>query len=96
MCWMLWLMKKLSRGATTMAGEKEKKGYADEFAEKVIEGLKNGTAPFIKPWRAGELSVAHNPSSGTVYRGINQLMLSSSDFADPRWMPPAKIPLLFL
>lgn len=85
MCWMPWQRKRLSKGATTMADEK-KKGYAEEFAEKVIEGLKNGTAPFIKPWRAGELSMAHNPSSGTVYRGINQLMLSSSEFADPRWM----------
>lgn len=65
---------------------KSKKAYHQEFAETIIEELKNGTAPWIRPWKAGELQPAFNPVSGTVYRGINQLMLGNNDFNDPRFM----------
>lgn len=56
------------------------------FAERIIESLKNGTAPWQKPWRPGELHAPRNPVSGTVYKGINRVMLSGYEFDDPRWM----------
>lgn len=58
-----------------------------EFAEKIIDRLKEGTAPWQRPWHPGKtLMVPHNPASGTVYRGMNRVNLSLSDFEDPRWM----------
>lgn len=56
------------------------------FAEQIIEDLKTGAAPWQKPWRPGELHPPMNPVSGTVYSGINRLMLSRKGYADPRWM----------
>lgn len=60
--------------------------YHEEFAAKVIADLKNGTAPWIRPWAPGELHAPVNPVSGTVYKGINRIMLSRSGYDDPRWM----------
>ncbi len=59
-----------------------------EFAEKIIERLKEGTAPWQRPWHPGKEQVMapHNPASGTVYRGMNRVSLGLSDFEDPRWM----------
>ena len=56
------------------------------FAEQVIEGLKQGTEPFIKPWSPGQYHLPRNPASGTVYQGVNRLMLSRYGYADPRWV----------
>jgi antirestriction protein ArdC/phage/plasmid primase-like uncharacterized protein len=56
------------------------------FAEKIIEALKKGTAPWQKPWKPGELLAPMNPVSGTIYHGINRVMLSGYEYDDPRWM----------
>ena len=59
----------------------------EEFAEKIIERLKEGTAPWQQPWHPGKtLSAPHNPASGTVYRGMNRVHLALSGYDDPRWM----------
>lgn len=63
-----------------------RKSIAEEFTGKIIENLKAGTAPWQKPWAAGEQFRPFNPVTGTVYRGINSIMLSAHDYADPRWM----------
>lgn len=65
---------------------KGRKPLHEEFAEKIIEDLKRGVAPWQKPWRPGELHAPLNPVSGTVYSGINRVMLSRKRFDDPRWM----------
>ena len=58
-----------------------------EFAEKIIERLKEGTAPWQKPWEdGGQIVAPHNPVSGTVYRGVNRVGLALSGYDDPRWM----------
>jgi antirestriction protein ArdC len=47
-----------------------------EFAEKIIERLKAGTAPWQQPWHPGSVTLApHNPVSGTVYKGMNRINL---------------------
>ena len=63
-----------------------RKNIADEYAAEIIQQLKEGTAPWQKPWKAGELHMPFNPSSGTNYRGINVAMLAGHGYADPRWM----------
>ncbi|MCP5246850.1 MAG: DUF1738 domain-containing protein, partial [Burkholderiales bacterium] len=50
--------------------------------------LKQGTAPWQKPWQPGDplLSFPHNPTTQKRYRGINALYLMSQGYADPRWL----------
>ena len=68
------------------ADKKNRKPFHEEFAEKIIEDLKCGVAPWQKPWQPGEVLAPMNPVSGTVYSGINRVMLSRYGFDDPRWM----------
>ena len=66
------------------AGDKQRPHEA--FAEKIVAMLAEGVAPWQKAWKAGEYHVPFNPVSGTTYRGVNRLILSDFDMADPRWM----------
>jgi len=66
--------------------KKTRKPFHEEFAEKIIEDLKRGVAPWQKPWQPGEVLAPMNPVSGSVYSGINRVMLSRYGFDDPRWM----------
>ena len=60
--------------------------FAKRLADRLIEQLKEGTAPWQQPWAAGQAFGPYNPTTGNRYRGVNILALMSSDFADPRWM----------
>jgi len=61
--------------------------YRDEIAGEIIRRIEAGTAPWQKPWKAGEIGAApFNPVSNKPYRGINDLWLSMMGRADPRWM----------
>lgn len=65
----------------------KRRPFHEEFAEKIIDHLKAGTAPWQQPWHPGKtLSAPHNPASGTVYRGMNRVHLALSGYDDPRWM----------
>ena len=54
----------------------------------IIAELENGTAPWVKPWRA-DSSADHNLVSKKAYRGINRLLLGMSAMANgytrPEW-----------
>ena len=76
--------------------KKRKKGngarqFAQKAAEKMIELLKKGVAPWQKGWDKPEGSdiPPFNPVTGTRYRGLNTLILVSEacerGYADPRW-----------
>lgn len=75
-------------GKKPAASEKPKRRpFHEEFAEKIIDHLKAGTAPWQRPWHPGDaVSAPHNPASGTVYRGMNRVHLALSGYDDPRWM----------
>ena len=60
--------------------------FAQRLADKLIAQLKDGTAPWQKPWVEGQSFGPYNPTTGNRYRGINILALISTDFSDPRWM----------
>ena len=60
--------------------------FAQRLADKLIAQLKEGTAPWQKPWVEGQSFSPYNPTTGNRYRGVNVLALISSDFSDPRWM----------
>ncbi|MCX2584291.1 ArdC family protein [Pedobacter sp. MR22-3] len=59
-----------------------------QVAEKVIEGLRAGTAPWQIPWDSGGIPflMPYNFQSGKRYRGINALSLLMAGREDPRWM----------
>lgn len=65
-----------------------KKPYHEAVAHKIIAQLKQGTAPWLKPWKAGEPAslLPVNPATGKRYRGINALHLMSQEHPDNRWM----------
>ena len=68
--------------------ESEKKPFHEIVAEKLIEQLKQGTAPWQKPWEPGEANsnMPFNPTTGNRYKGINALQLMSQGREDQRWM----------
>lgn len=65
-----------------------KKAFHEQVAENLIEQLKQGTAPWQKPWQPGDpvTGLPHNATSGNRYRGINALQLMSQPYVDTRWM----------
>ena len=63
-----------------------KQEYAEQVAAGIIEQLKQGTAPWQKPWKPGELRLPYNPTTGKEYRGMNTLWLHMQGHSDPRWM----------
>lgn len=78
-------MKKDNKPETSQ--KPKRRPFHEEFAEKIIEHLKAGTAPWQQPWHPGKtLAAPHNPASGTVYRGMNRVHLALSGYEDPRWM----------
>ncbi len=73
-----------------MAGGRERAdAYHQQFAERIIQALKEGTAPWQKPWKPGERIMPHNFGSGRDYRGGNAVYLAMNalrrGYADPRW-----------
>ncbi|WMW66348.1 zincin-like metallopeptidase domain-containing protein [Nitratidesulfovibrio liaohensis] len=67
-----------------MAGTR--KPYHEAFAEKVIESLEQGTAPWQQPWEPGQYAAPFNPISGTEYRGMNRVWLEMEGHQDPRFL----------
>lgn len=70
----------------------EKKSYTAKIAEKIINALEDGTAPWLKPWNGGELLAMRptNPITNKAYKGINFINLAMEQVAlgsnDPRWL----------
>lgn len=70
-------------------GNATKKPKASErIAQEMIERLKNGTAPWTKPWRAGMFDRGPiNAATGKPYGGANRMMLEAMQPTDdPRWV----------
>lgn len=57
----------------------------EQISEQIVGQLKRGEAPWQKSSSAAQ-NMAMNPASGTVYHGINQIVLSAQGHDDPRWM----------
>ncbi|MBK1718143.1 strawberry notch C-terminal domain-containing protein [Thiocystis violacea] len=71
-----------------MADADAKRPYHEIVAERLIEQLKQGTAPWQRPWNPGSPAsgMPFNPTTGKRYRGINAIWLMSQGFDDARWM----------
>jgi len=60
-----------------------------QVAEKLIEQLKNGSAPWQKPWNNDSIpafQLPYNAITGDRYRGINIFSLLTAGYEDPRWL----------
>ncbi|MCZ4703942.1 zincin-like metallopeptidase domain-containing protein [Legionella pneumophila] len=62
--------------------------YHEVVANQIIESLKAGTAPWLKPWEpgVGNGQIPYNPATGKRYRGINALYLMVNQSDDNRWL----------
>ena len=64
--------------------------YVDQVASGIIAQLREGTAPWVKPWAPGERFMPYNPTTGNPYRGMNALWLMSRAeshcYGDARWL----------
>ncbi|EGU0150150.1 DUF1738 domain-containing protein [Vibrio parahaemolyticus] len=66
----------------------DKKPYHEQMAEKIIDALESGSAPWIKPWKAGQVpDKPTNAVTNKPYRGWNSLYLSmlQPTSEDQRW-----------
>nr|BCU00359.1 DUF1738 domain-containing protein [uncultured bacterium] len=65
-----------------------KKPFHEVVAERLIEQLKQGAAPWQKPWKAGDGGgmMPFNPTTGKRYKGINAIHLLSQGREDQRWL----------
>lgn len=68
--------------------EAARKPHHVTVAEKLIGQLREGTAPWQKPWESGTPGglMPQNPVTGKRYNGINVLQLLSENRSDPRWV----------
>jgi antirestriction protein ArdC/phage/plasmid primase-like uncharacterized protein len=66
----------------------EKIPFFKQVADRLIEQLKQGTAPWQKPWKPGRPGgmLPINATTGKRYKGVNALQLLSRGFSDPRWL----------
>ena len=84
-----WVEKSNIKEVSQMSSQsKDKKAFHEMVAEKLIQQLKEGTAPWQKPWVPGESGtfLPYNPLTGNRYKGINSIQLLSQDRDDQRWM----------
>jgi len=65
-----------------------KKLFHEVVAERLIEQLQQGTAPWQRPWQPGDPGsfTPMNPTTGKRYRGINAIHLMSEGRTDQRWL----------
>lgn len=65
-----------------------KKPFHEVVAQKLIEQLKQGTAPWQTPWIPGSPNtlIPMNPITGKRYKGINAIQLMADKRTDNRWM----------
>ncbi|KQB99856.1 ArdC family protein [Pedobacter sp. Hv1] len=60
-----------------------------QVAEKLIQQLKDGTAPWQKPWsieNTPAFELPYNALTGNRYKGINIFSLLTAGYDDPRWV----------
>jgi antirestriction protein ArdC len=64
--------------------------FVDQFADKIVDALEKGNAPWQKEWKAGEIVAPYNPATGKRYSGVNLVTLAARQMetgsADPRYM----------
>ena len=66
--------------------------YEEYIANLFLKAIENGTAPWTKPWTAGQMCLMRpfNPETGVVYSGVNSTVLLlagyQKGYTDSRWL----------
>jgi len=60
------------------------KDFKDEIAEKFIQAMEEGAAPWQKAWSGSQYTL-RNGVTGHEYRGLNVLRLCLNTYEDPRY-----------
>ncbi|MGN1291036.1 MAG: zincin-like metallopeptidase domain-containing protein, partial [Bradyrhizobium sp.] len=60
--------------------------YVEQVAARLVEQLRQGAAPWQRPWEPGELRAPYNAATGKEYRGFNSVWLRMQGHGDPRWL----------
>ena len=85
-------------GTDQMAQSNKQREYYQRLADDIIERIKDGTAPWQKPWRPGERRLPENMASGRSYTAGNSLYLATAadrrGYADNRWATYGQIQAL--
>ena len=72
-----------------MARSDKQQDYYQQFADRIIQRIREGTATWQKPWQPGERVLPENLATGRGYTGGNSLYLADAaerrGFADNRW-----------
>lgn len=78
----------VTKRPATEGKSKNKMPFHQQVAEKLIEQLEKGVAPWQRPWLPGEPGgmMPLNPTTGKRYKGINAVYLVSQGYNDQRWM----------
>jgi antirestriction protein ArdC len=67
---------------------KEKATVYDIVTEKITQKLETGEIPWKKPWKA---QLPRNLITNRPYQGMNLLLLSDKDYANPYWLTRKQI-----
>lgn len=61
--------------------------HRKELTARIIRQLEAGTAPWVKPWDAGQSHprMPFNAASNRPYHGGNMIWLDAQGYPDPRW-----------
>ncbi len=79
----------MSRKKSMSGKKKTAEEYHREFADRIIDQIKRGVAPWQKPWKPGERVLPHNLHTDRPYAGGNSLHLAvvaeERGYSDTRW-----------
>jgi antirestriction protein ArdC len=83
--------QKPTKGAKAMkkTHTKNRPSIYQTVTDRILSGLKAGVIPWEKPWKTPRYTggpFPRNFSTGKPYRGINVLLLWSSDYSSPFWL----------
>lgn len=57
-----------------------------DVTDRIIALLKEGTVPWVQPWKGGRNMLPTNGSTNTPYSGVNILLLWAAGFQQSRWL----------
>ena len=81
--------QQMAKNNSPQKGNGRANEYYKQFADRIIEQMEKGVAPWQKPWKPGQQVVPQSLSTGREYRGGNSLHLMSvaqeKGYSDPRW-----------
>jgi putative DNA primase/helicase len=75
----------MSNEASPKIAQPTRKPFNEEVADRLVEQIKTGTAPWQKPWEPGQEALPHNASTGHRYKGFNAVWLMAQGRTDSRW-----------